>query len=329
MQNKKCWIIINSDQRKKIISTQFRLYIIFEKNKRLISLFGKNEGSFFMNTEKNQEKWINMIHENLKLRGRSEKTFINYKCAIMSFLNYFSETTNIKSLKEADMICYLKEKFLNDNRSRNSYNLAIAAIKLLYIVCFNKTLNKYLLPSSKIGHRLPVILSKEKFIEIFNKEKILKHKCWLLLGFCSGLRVEEVSKVKVEDLDFINHKVKVIGKGNKERYTILPDISIKFLKLYCDKNNITTGYLFSGISNKEVMNNKTIINFFSRLKKTYNLDKRISFHSLRHSFATYFLINNGSLLTLQSMLGHTQLNTTTIYLHLAQNFNELEGIKYV
>jgi len=77
------------------------------------------------------------------------------------------------------------------------------------------------------------------------------------------------------------------------------------------------------------MNSKTIINYFSVLKYNYNLDENISFHSLRHSFATYYLSNGGSLLTLKSMLGHTHLNTTTIYLHLSQNFNELEGIKYV
>ena len=77
------------------------------------------------------------------------------------------------------------------------------------------------------------------------------------------------------------------------------------------------------------MNSKTIINYFSEIKKTYELNKNISFHSLRHSFATYYLVNGGSLLKLQSMLGHKSLNTTAIYLHLALNFNELEGVKYV
>lgn len=58
------------------------------------------------------------------------------------------------------------------------------------------------------------------------------------------------------------------------------------------------------------------------------LSKNITFHSLRHSFATYFLVNGGDILVLKSMLGHTSLNTTMIYLHLAQNFNKLEGINY-
>ena len=80
---------------------------------------------------------------------------------------------------------------------------------------------------------------------------------------------------------------------------------------------------------RKIIYSKTIINYFSVLKDTYNLPDNITFHSLRHSFATYYLANGGSLLALQSMLGHTNLNTTNIYLHLSQNFNELEGIKYV
>ena len=98
--------------------------------------------------------------------------------------------------------------------------------------------------------------------------------------------------------------------------------------MYCKQANIKSGYLFKGTNNKEVMNSKTIINYFSTLKYDYNLSDNISFHSLRHSFATYYLINGGSLLSLQSMLGHTNLNTTVIYLHLTQDFNKLEGIRY-
>ena len=143
-------------------------------------------------------------------------------------------------------------------------------------------------------------------------------------------KIDDINaKSKVEDIDKTNHKLRVLGKGNKERYTILPDIVIKLLELYCREKDIRYGYIFKGAKGKEVMNNKTIINYFSVIKDTYNLDDNISFHSLRHSFATYYLMNGGTLLTLQSMLGHTNLNTTTIYLHLSQNFNELEGINYV
>lgn len=82
----------------------------------------------------------------------------------------------------------------------------------------------------------------------------------MLLDFCTCLRVEEVTKVKVEDINSIEHKLRVIGKGNKERYTILPDITIRFLRQYYKEKNIKEGYLFLGTNNKDVMNPKSIIN---------------------------------------------------------------------
>ena len=104
---------------------------------------------------------------------------------------------------------------------------------------------------------MPTILPKDNFLKIINTEGLLKHKCWLILAFCSGLRVDEVSKVKVEDINSKEHKLKVLGKGNKERYTILPDITIKLLRLYCKEKNIKNGYLFPGTNGKDIMNSKT------------------------------------------------------------------------
>lgn len=282
-----------------------------------------------MNTEKNQKIWIDKVHENLILRGRSENTFINYKSCLHRFFNYYDENTNIKKLKEHEIINFLNDEYIIPNKCKTTYNIAVCSIRLLYAVCFDSSLNRILLPTSKLTKKLPTILPKDKFIQIINEESLLKHKCWLILSFCCGLRVDEVARVKVEDINSKEHKLKVVGKGNKERYTILPDIVIKILRLYCIEKNIRSGYLFPGTNNKEVMNSKTIINYFSVIKYNYSLDENVSFHSLRHSFATYYLSNGGSLLTLKSMLGHTHLNTTTIYLHLSQNFNQLEGIKYV
>ena len=284
-----------------------------------------------MNNERNKIKWVEKVHDTLKISGRSERTFNNYKSALKRFLNYYSEDTIIKKLKEEDILDYIKKEFLSRNRARDTYNLNICAIRYMFSICFNKELNKKKLPSTKLKKRLPVIIPKKEFIDIFNNENNIKHKCWLLLGFCSGLRVEEVATIKIENIFPEEHKLKVLGKGNKERYTILPDITIKFLRLYCKKYSINSkeGYIFRSHINTPIPSSDTIVNYFSNLMKKHNKFGIYTFHSLRHSFATYYLKNGGSLLTLQSMLGHKSLNTTTIYLHLSHNFNELEGIKYV
>ena len=184
-----------------------------------------------MNTDENQKIWIDKIHDNLILRGRSERTFINYKSALMRFFQYYDSNTDIEHLRENDIINFLKEKFIIPNKCKNTYNLTVCSIRLFYIICFNVSLNRVLLPSSKLTKKLPTVLSKEQVITIINNEKYLKHKCWILLGFCCGLRVSEVAKIKVEDMDVSSHKLKVLGKGSKERYTILPNIVIKVKKL--------------------------------------------------------------------------------------------------
>lgn len=284
-----------------------------------------------MNTEQNNEKWIKKIQQTLEIGGRSKKTFINYKSHLKRFFNFFNRNINLKKLNEDDILDYVKVNYIDKGLSGETYNMAIKSIRLFYSICFDKELKKNLLPNYKPRKRLPNIIEKKVFIKIFNDENNLKYKCWLLLAFCSGLRVEEVANLKIENIYSNEHKLKVLGKGNKERYTILPDITIKFLRLYYKQKGIKkkTGYLFIGNSNHEVINPKSIINYFTTIKKAYELSDNLTFHCLRHSFATYYLSNGGSLLTLKSMLGHKSLNSTTIYLHLSQNFNELEGIKYV
>ena len=283
------------------------------------------------NTEKNKNKWVEKVKFTLELGGKSNKTFDNYKSHISRFLNYYDDEIEINKLTEDNIVDYLKKEYIDLNKCASSLNIGICSIRFLYSVCFNKKLNKDLLPSTKLKRKVPTIISKNLFIKIFNEEHCLKYKCWLILAFCSGLRVDEVSKIRIENIYPQEHKLKILGKGNKERYTILPDVVTKYLRLYCKEKLITNkqGYLFKGINGEEYMNSKTIINYFTTIKEAYNLNKNISFHTLRHSFATYYLINGGNIITLKSMLGHSSLNTTNIYLHIAQDFNHLEGIKYV
>lgn len=290
------------------------------------------KGDFFMrNTKKNREKWIEKVRYTLELGGKSNKTYNNYKSHIQRFLNYYDETIEINKLSEDKIVDYFRKQYIDLNRCASSLNLGIHSIRFLYSVCFNRQLNKDILPSTKLKKKIPTIISKELFLKIFNEEHCLKYKCWLILAFCSGLRSEEVATIRIENVFSNEHKLKILGKRNKERYTILPDIVILFLRLYCKEKHITkkTGYLFAGTNGNEHINNKSIINYFSTLKEAYDLDNNISFHSLRHSFATYYLMNGGNIITLKDLLGHNSLATTSRYVHLAHNFNKLDGIKYV
>ena len=130
-----------------------------------------------MNTDENQKIWIEMIHQNLILRGRSEKTFDNYKSSLLRFFKYYDSNTNIKKFKESDIIEFINHELIIPNKCKSTYNLTICSIRLLYIVCFNISLNRILLPTSKLTKKLPATIDKDLFIKIVNEEKYLKHKC--------------------------------------------------------------------------------------------------------------------------------------------------------
>lgn len=282
-----------------------------------------------MNNEKNKKVWLKKCEETLRMGGRSEVTIKNYRYAIIRYLNRYDEKTNISKLTTDDIIKYFKKDFIDKGLSAATYNVNLAAVRFFYLICFDRSISKVLLPNSKLRKRFPKIVTKELFLKIINNEDNLEHKCWLLLSFCCGLRISEVATIKIEDIYSKEHKLRILGKGNKERFTILPDIVIKFLRLFYKKKRFThkKGYLFIGQNTNNHICERTIGNYFSSLKKEYNLPPEITEHSLRHSFATYFLMNGGDLLVLKSMMGHKSLNSTSIYVHLSQNFNNIKGIK--
>ena len=184
--------------------------------------------------KKQNNKLIQKMENTLRLGGKSEKTILNYSCAIKRFYKFF-ENKDISKFKEEDILNYIKKNYLDKSCSANTYNMNICAIKYFYSVNFDINLNNKLLPHSKLYKKLPKALDKDTFLTILNNEHNLKHKCWLLLGYCSGLRVEEVAQIKFEDINSKEHRLKVLGKRKKERYTLLPDITIKYLRLYYKK----------------------------------------------------------------------------------------------
>ena len=284
----------------------------------------------FMPNERKEQ--LQKVINTLRIGGRSEKTVSNYVHAINRFLMYF-ENEDISKFNENEIIKYIKQNYLTKSCAGSTYNMNICAIKYFYSVNFNKEFNSKLLPHAKLIKKIPVVIDKDVFIKIFNEESSLKHKCWLLLAYSSGLRVEEISTLRIENINSKEHKLKVFGKRNKERITVLTDTTIHYLRhfyrtTYYYPAKIKNGYLFEGYQCSEHINSGSITNYFSALKFKYELDENISFHSLRHSFATNFIKSGGDPFVLKSMLWHSSLNTTGIYIHMGRDFNNLKGVNY-
>ena len=270
---------------------------------------------------------LQKVKDLLMLRNCSKKTISNYLSCINRFKQFYKRK-NLENLTESDILEYLKKNFINIECSAATININRAAIKYYYLVNFNRELSNTLLPQSKIPSRFPKLISKQEFIKMFNSEFNLKHKVWIILAYGSGLRINEVASLKVSDILSKEHKIHIIGKGNRERYAPLPDFTLKLLRLYWiqNKDKITNDYLFPGIYKKTknlCVTSYTIQQAFQKIKENNQLDTSITFHALRHSFATEFIKSGGDIWELKNILGHSSINTTSIYLHMAENFKNV------
>lgn len=271
---------------------------------------------------------LQKVKDLLKTRGCSERTINNYLSCLNRFKQYYNGK-ELKNLKEEDILDYLKVNFIDLDFAAASVNVNRAAIKYYYLVNFNIDFNNILLPSCKVKNRFPTILTKEQVISIFNNESNIKHKIWIILAYGSGLRISEVASLKVSDILSKEHKIRVIGKGNKERYVPLPNITLRLLRTYWlqNKDKIVNDYLFPNINNGKNkckhINPFTIKQAFQKIKQNNNLDDSITFHTLRHSFACEYIKSGGDIWELRILLGHSSINTTMVYLHMAKDFNEV------
>ena len=271
---------------------------------------------------------LQKVKDLLKTRGCSERTINNYLSCLNRFKQYH-KGKELKDLKEEDILDYLKVNFIDLDFAAASVNVNRAAIKYYYLVNFNIDFNNVLLPACKVKSRYPTLLTKEQVISIFNNESNIKHKLWIILAYGSGLRISEVASLKVSDILSKEHKIRVIGKGNKERYAPLPDITLRLLRMYWleNKDKITNDYLFPNIKNGKNkckhINPFTIKQAFQKIKENNNLDDSITFHTLRHSFACEYIKSGGDIWELRILLGDSSINTTMVYLHMAKDFNDV------
>jgi integrase/recombinase XerD len=174
------------------------------------------------------------------------------------------------------------------------------------------------LPSLKKGAKLPVILNRSELKELFRAPALLKHRIVLTLIYSAGLRGQEAINLKISDIDFERKTIHIRqGKYKKDRIVPLSDFIATGLKKYLSAEHPHV-YLFTG---KEPDGRYSVkgLSWVMReaLKKT-SIQKEVCLHSLRHSYATHLLEEGVNIVTVKELLGHSQINTTLIYLHVAK-----------
>jgi len=195
-------------------------------------------------------------------------------------------------------------------------NIAISALKFYYGGILKKNF-AYEIKRPKKDRKLPVVLSREEVFKILSSVVNIKHRAILMITYSAGLRVGEVVRLKVEDIDTERKMIHVRGaKGRKDRYTILSDVAIETLNLYL-KSYQPKIWLFHGKNENSHLTVRSVEKIFDNAVKSAGVTKDVSIHSLRHSFATHLLESGVDLRYIQELLGHKSSKTTEIYTHVS------------
>lgn len=258
-------------------------------------------------------KEVEFLSNYMKRKNYSDKTIKSYTSHFRCYLAYSNGDNEVQTVNNY-MLHLIKE-------SKCSYahiNHVINAIKLYAKISNKIDYSKFAYyPRPKTETRLPKVLSKDEVKEIFNQVNNTKHKCELMLAYSCGLRVSEVANIKVTDIDSKRMIVTINqGKGRKDRITTLSEKMLEELRVYYKEYHPKV-WLFENPEKTGPISNRTLQVIFNRAVKKANIRKPLTFHSLRHSFATHLLEAGVSLRYIQELLGHANSKTTERYTHVS------------
>jgi site-specific recombinase XerD len=206
---------------------------------------------------------------------------------------------------------------VHENYSQSFFKQTVFGLKFWFRL-FDMEHHALKMPMIKKSKSLPEVLSQEECKKLFKAPRLLKHRFLLAFAYSAGLRMNELRHIKITDLDVDRKLVRVkMGKGRKDRYVILSAYIIQTLPKYFQEVKPEV-YLFEGQTPGQVMGERSIQYVINEALQKTDIKKQVSMHTLRHSFATHLLEDGVDIYTIQHLLGHSQLRTTIIYLHVAR-----------
>ena len=265
-------------------------------------------------------------------RGLADNTIQNYRLDILKLTNYLSDfdlKISPVEIAEEDIqsFIYTISKLLNERSQSRLISGLKSFFDYLIFEDYRKTNPLELIESPRLGRKLPDTLSTEEIDRLIDAIDLShpqgqRNKAIIETLYGCGLRVSELINLKISDLHFEAGFVKVLGKGNKERLVPINAYTQKFITIYKDEVRIHqevkpefTDILFLNRRGAQ-LTRAMIFTIVKQLSKEAHIQKKISPHTFRHSFATHLLENGANLRVIQQMLGHESITTTEIYMHL-------------
>jgi len=254
--------------------------------------------------------------EDLELRDLRENTKRAYIRAVAQFAQFFGKSPELLGCEHIrEYLLYLiREK----KASESAYRQVLSAIRFLYRTTLGKNWVVEGIPHTKSDKKLPVVMSMDEVERVFNAITSLKHRAILMTAYAGGLRVSDVVSLRVSDIDSGRMMIRIDGgKGRRDRYVPLAKYLLVILREYW-KAARPKAYLFPGSKEGRHLGTNTVWQACKQAMRDAGLKKNISTHTFRHSFATHLLEHGVDLRTIQILLGHRNLNTTAVYMHVSR-----------
>ena len=250
-----------------------------------------------------------MVIENLS--PRTIRSYMHYPLKLVEYFNAIPQDLTTDEIYA--FLVYLKE---DQRLSRSTMRIAVSGIRYFFQHILKRSSIIDEVPYPKQEKYLPEILSGKEVKRLFVLTKNIKHKALLMLAYSAGLRRSELIGLRLVDIDRKNMQLNIRkGKGNKDRKAILSKYLLRVLEQYY-RSYHPEGYLFNGRKKSEPISEGAINWAFRQAIKRTGIKKDLSLHNLRHSFASHLLSMGVSLLDIQILLGHSDIRTTMVYLHL-------------
>jgi len=256
-----------------------------------------------------------ILKRELYARKYSPTTIRSYRFYNEDMVKYLKKEP--KEVGEGDVKFYLAYLTEKRNLAASTVNLAIDAIRFFYGTVLGK---RFFIDIKRprLDKKLPVVLSAQEIELIITKTLNLKHKALLMVLYSGGLRLGGATRLMINDID---SKRRVIhlrsAKGRKDRYTVLSSIALIALRAYF-KEFRPAKWLFPGQTEGKPLARRTVQKIFENSVKRAGIVKKVTVHSLRHSFATHLLESGTDLRYIQELLGHKSSTTTEIYTHVSK-----------
>ena len=264
----------------------------------------------------------------LQLAGMSQRTQECYTRSVRMLVDFYGTTPD--QISELQLQDYFLHRKNVDQWSAATMRICYSGIKFFFVNVLKRDWHTLELVHAKREQRLPTVLSIPEVRSILYTVRTPQNKAYLTAVYSCGLRLHEALHLQVGDIDSDRMRIHVHrGKGAKDRYVPLPEATLDILRSYwrLHRNPV---WIFPrlGRSGKEgpdatgPMNKSSVQGALRRVLKQLNFKKRISIHTLRHSYATHLLESGVNLRRIQQYLGHNSFNTTMVYLHLTTQGHE-------